>query len=161
MRYTIRPLTIDDLKTYRATRLLALQTDKGVFRRPYEVEAAMPESYWIQRLTNPDGTIFGLFHNTILIGITAIVIEEAGHGYLTHSYIKPAYRRQGLSLLFFEKRIAWAKERGLKRLVVNHRETNIASKAAIQKSGFRFTHAEKADWPDGKTENLLNYELMI
>lgn len=161
MSYSIRPLIVNDLRDYKALRLEALKTEPTVFRRGYKEESGFPEAYWMQRLTNPNGTIFGLFHDTNLIGITAIIIEDEGQGYLTHSYIKSQYRGQNLSTLFFKTRIKWAKERKLKRLIVNHRKSNMASKAAIQKAGFRFTHAEKATWSDGSIEDMLHYELLL
>lgn len=161
MSFKILPLTLENLDEYKAIRLQALQTDPGVFRRSYKEEAAMPDEFWSQRLTNPKGTIFGLFNDAELIGITAILIEPEGHGYMTHSYILPEYRGQNLSKIFFEKRIEWVQEKGLKRIVVNHRKNNLASKAAILKSGFIYTHSEKIQWPDGSFEEVIYYESIL
>lgn len=161
MTYSIRPLTINDLSEYKSLRLYALKTEPAFFRSSYREEAVFLREHWAQRLTNPKGTIFGLFHFAELIGITAIMIEDEGHGYLTHSYIRPQHRRQNLSTLLFQTRINWAKDRKLKKLVVNHRKSNLASKAAIIKAGFRFTHAENTVWPDGSNDDFLNYELLF
>lgn len=161
MNYKILPLTIKEVGAYKNIRLKALLTDPGVFRSSYDEEANMPDSYWQNRLAKSNACIFGLYKESLLVGITGIAIEEAGHGYLTHTYILPEHRGQGLSKLFFETRITWAKNRGLQRLVINHRKSNHASRANILKYGFVFTHAEDVLWQDGASEELLHYELYI
>ena len=161
MPFSIRPLIERDVSEYKAIRLLALQTDPSVFRSSYKDEAGLPEAEWVKRITNPDRTIFGLFHDAALIGITAISIQSEGHGYMTHSYIHKEFRKQNLSKFFFDIRIAWAKERGLKKLLINHRKSNLVSKAAILRSGFKYTGYETVEWPDGKYDDLLHYELLL
>jgi hypothetical protein len=46
-----------------------------------------------------------------------------------------------------------------KRLSVSHRESNIASKAANQHFGFRYSHREACNCLDGTTEDVLYYVL--
>ena len=63
--------------------------------------------------------------------------------------------------MLYEPRIAWAKEKGYKKLIISHRKSNSASKAANQKFGFVYTHSESKTWPDGITEDNVYYELPL
>lgn len=83
--YNIKPLMVSDLEAYKNIRLEALQTEPGMFGNSYSLEAAMTEEQWLDRLTNPGRCCFGLYHNGLLIGITAIVVQE-GIGHMTQSY---------------------------------------------------------------------------
>ncbi|HTM67185.1 MAG TPA: GNAT family N-acetyltransferase [Flavipsychrobacter sp.] len=158
--YYIRPLTASDLSLYRKMRLEALQTHPGFFGNSHAKEASMPEEQWLERLTNPDRCCFGLYSGNELVGITGIVIED-GKGYLTQSYIREQHRGSGLSRMLYQARINWAKEHGLKQLLVGHRASNVVSKAANQHFGFQFSYTESRNWPDGGIEDMVYYVLEI
>ena len=134
-----------------------------MFGNSYAMEAAYPEENWAQRCTNPGCAIFGLYANDELIGITGIIqnAENPEEGYMTQSYIRRAHRGQKLSGLLYEARIAWARSNGIGRLIISHKATNHASKAANQRFGFCYTHSESRTWPDGSTEDNLFYELIL
>jgi RimJ/RimL family protein N-acetyltransferase len=161
--YSIRQLHDEDLGPYRSMRVEALTLEKGMYGSPPEKEIAYNDEEWINRLTSPASAIFGLFHDGNIIGITAIFIQDAdeGIGYMTQSYIKKKFRGQHLSRLFYEARIGWARERKLKKLVISHRQKNEISKAANQRYGFKYTHTEMRQWPDGMEEANLFYELAL
>lgn len=74
-------------------------------------------------------------------------------------FIQPAYRGRGLSALFHEARLDWAKMRKFKRVIVSHRISNQASAAAIRRAGFAETHAENKLWPDGVEADQVFYRL--
>lgn len=162
MFYT-RRFSLDDIDVYKAIRLEALLNDPGMYGNSYAMEVVLPEEEWADRIANPRFARFGLYDNTSLIGITGIVIDKdkPGEAYMTQSYIRNAYRGQHLSRLLYDARIAWAKEQGVKRLIIGHRESNAASKAANQRYGFTFTHREANTWPDGAAEDMLYYELSL
>jgi GNAT superfamily N-acetyltransferase len=161
--YNIRQLHAADLYLYRSMRVEALTLEKGMYANPPEKEIAYNDEEWINRLTNPASAIFGLFNDSTIIGITAIFIQNAdeGIGYMTQSYIKKEFRGQHLSRLFYEARIGWARERKLKKLVISHRQKNRVSKSANQRFGFKYTHNEMRQWPDGMEEANLFYELVL
>jgi len=160
VEYYIRPLSASDLTAYKCIRLEALQTEPGMFGNSYATEAAMIEQQWLDRLTNPARCCFGLYHNKVLIGITAIVVQD-GIGYMTQSYIRKEHRGKRLSRLFYEIRIDWARNHGLSRLEIGHRKSNIISKAANQRYGFRYSKTESRTWPDGVTEDMVYYKLEL
>lgn len=156
--YHIRQLQTADADLYKTLRLEALTNEPGVFSAALAVEQAFSEAQWIARLSRPDSAIFGLFYDEQAIGITGVLIEEdAAH--CTQSYICTAHRGRHLSRLFYETRIAWAKSRGLKRIITAHRLSNLQSMRANQHFGFKPTHSLSQQWPDGSTEELVYYAL--
>jgi len=160
---SLRRLQPEEAPRYKTLRLEALKNDPGMFGNRYELEAAYSEERWTERLVNPNGACFGLFYHEELIGITGIIIdkEEPAEAHLTQSYIRDNYRGRQLSRLFYEARIAWAKQHNLSRLIISHRESNVISKAANQHFGFRYTHRETKLWPDGQQEDVLYYVLEL
>ncbi|RYG44765.1 MAG: GNAT family N-acetyltransferase [Chitinophagaceae bacterium] len=164
MKYTIRQFTSADLEAYKSMRLEALQLACGMFGNSYETEADFPEAQWLARIDNPLGGCFGLYYGEELIGITGIVVSDPDTpdaAYMTQSYIRAAYRGKGLSAILYDARLQWAREHGIKRLKIGHRKSNAASKAANQRYGFTYTHSEPRQWPDGRDEDMLYYELIL
>lgn len=159
--YYIRQLSPADLELYRAIRLEALRLEPGVFGSNYAREAAFTKGVWQQRLSHPDAASFGLFYDGGLVGITGIIIQRPGEGTLVASYIRKEYRNRGLSALLYGARLAWARDKGLKTVVVSHRKSNQASKTANQHFGFRYTHTQMTLWPDGQEEEKLFYILAL
>lgn len=159
--YYIRQLSPADLEAYRAVRLEALQLEPGVFGSNYGREAAFTTGVWQQRLSRQDAASFGLFYAGELVGITGIIIQRPGEGALVASYIRKEYRKRGLSAMLYEARLTWARDKGLKTLVVSHRKSNQASMAANRHFGFRYTHTQMTLWPDGQEEEELFYILAL
>lgn len=163
-QYTIRQFSPEDVAQYKSIRLEALQLDRGMFCSSYEYESAFSREQWLARVSNPVGACFGLYYGDELIGITGVVVadkEKPDEAYMTQSYIRKAYRGKGLSKMLYEARLAWAKEHQIKYLKIGHRASNLASKAANQHYGFIYTHSEPNAWPDGQTEDMFYYELML
>src|SRR5688572_14040110 len=93
-RYTVRQLLADDVAMYKAMRLEALKLEPGMFGNSYALESGYSDKQWSERISNPKGAIFGLYHLQELVGITAIIIDkdQAEEGYMTQSYIQTAHR---------------------------------------------------------------------
>lgn len=53
----------------------------------------------------------------------------------------------------------WANDLQIKKLSISHRESNIISKAANQRLGFKYTHRETINWLDDTSEDALYYVL--
>lgn len=164
IQYTIRQFLPEDVAQYKSMRLEALQQDGGMFCNSYEYESTFLQEQWIARIANPNGACFGLYYGDELIGITGIVVtdeEKPDEADMTQSYIRKIYRGKGLSKLLYEARLEWAKAHQIKCLKIGHRAGNQASKSANQPYGFKYTHSEPHTWPDGKTEDMLYYELVL
>lgn len=158
----IRQLTEHDWPFYREIRMEALAHDPECFTTSENEENFISEN-WIERLTNPNGAIFGLFHKGQIVGLTSIHREnddpKSYRAWMGQSYIKPEYRGHQLSELLFDTRIDWAKKQGnLIALVVAHREDNLISKKAIQHYGFKFIGSRTKTYVDGKSARSLVYE---
>lgn len=161
--FSIRAFRPDEVEAYQAMRLEALRLEPGVFGSNYAREAAFAPDEWLARLTSPTSVCMGLYHDGELIGITGVVVDrdDATRGIMVQSYICKAYRGRGLSRLFYEARLAWAREKGLRTLRIGHKESNLVSKAANQRHGFVFSHREACTWPDGSVEDILYYDLEL
>jgi RimJ/RimL family protein N-acetyltransferase len=161
--YRIRAFLPSDLIVYRDMRLEALQTEAGNFGNSYSQEAGLSEAEWLDRITNPYRCCFGLYKDEELIGITGIVRskDKPEEAYMSQSYIRKAYRGQGLAALLYQARIEWAKANDVRYLVIGHRQNNIASRNANQKFHFVYTHQEAREWPDGCLEPMFYYRLQL
>lgn len=156
--YNIRQLGENEADLYRSVRLEAIRAEPALFRCSKPAEADLTDADWQERIKHPRA-VFGLFEGERLIGMTSILLLNEEEGYLGQSYIRKEHRGKGLSALFYEIRIAWATELGLKRLSISHRDGNLVSKAANQRYGFRYSHRESVNWLDGTTGDSLYYFL--
>jgi RimJ/RimL family protein N-acetyltransferase len=100
------------------------------------------------------------------IGITCVSVDRNDPtrktALLWGSWLAPRVRGRGLSELMYKTRINWAKEqRGVEKIIVSHRASNVASKFANQKHGFVLTHKAGKIWMDSTTEDEIFYELKI
>lgn len=161
--YTIDQFNAGTVAAYKQIRLEALQSDPHVFGNSYEKEMSFSNEQWLNRVNNNNSACFGLYANGKLIGLTGIVLdkEETDMAHMVQSYIRKAYRGMGLSKLLYDIRISWAKEHGVKKLKIGHKQSNLASKAANQRYGFTYTYRENIEWPDGSREDVLYYELEL
>jgi GNAT superfamily N-acetyltransferase len=162
-QYSIRSFLPEEMEQYKGIRLESLQLEAAVFGSNYAREAAFTTDEWLMRIAQPNSDCFGLYCDGELIGLTGIVIDKTDPalGHMTQSYIRETYRGLGLSRLLYDARLAWAKQHQLKTLRIGHRESNIASKAANQHYGFRFSYREACTWPDGGNEDILYYDLQL
>jgi len=162
----IRALDPSDWHAFREIRLLALQTEPGVFFSSYLAELALAPQDWQERIAGAGRVVFGLFAGDELIGITGVVTDRddptGTTAMLAMSYIRPEHRGRGLTALFYEARLRWiAAQPRFTRAIVSHRASNTASARAIQRHGFiRVGHAART-WPDGTTEDEVRYELLV
>lgn len=163
--FSIRQLVATDWQLYRDLRLEALSRHPNFFS-PSRDEFKFTELEWKERLDNKNAASFGLFSGPTMIGLTGIVREnnnsQSSNALLVSSYIQPEYRERGLSKLFFEARLQWAKKQGnIKTLTLEHRDDNLASQKAHQKFGFQLLESRMQSWPDGQQRPCLIYRLKI
>lgn len=75
--------------------------------------------------------------------------------------MRKEYRGIGLSVMFYEARLNWAKHENISAVIVSHRESNLASKMANQKFGFQYTHEQNKIWADGVKNQEIFYRLFL
>jgi RimJ/RimL family protein N-acetyltransferase len=161
----VRRLWPADWRANREIRLEALADSPGAYFTSAAEAAARSDAQWQAMVADPDMAVFGLFEAEQLVGLTAIYIDKddpAGRtAGLAMSYIRPAWRARGLTRLLYEARLDWARERGLARVRVSHRDGNEPSRRAILAHGFRRVGATPHRWPDGATADNVSYELLL
>jgi RimJ/RimL family protein N-acetyltransferase len=163
---SIRQLTEDEWRELRKIRLKALKTDPLVFGSNFERESRMTEADWRGWLRSNDSAIFIIFAAGAPIGMTGVSIfrdDPTGQtAIFWGSWLEPHFRGKGLSDLMYQARLEWARRHpSVERIVVSHRASNLASKYANQKHGFKFTRAREKIWSDGAVEDELCYELYL
>lgn len=164
----IRALEHSEWKNLRNVRLEAVTNHPNYFLSNPEQTKALSEKDWKRRIESNASRIFGLYNPSLkqcqLIGITGIFIppEQQNTACLVMSYIKPEYRGNGYSSMFFDARFDWALSNNtLEILKVCHREGNHPSQHAITKHGFKFIGKEQIEWPDGTIDTEYQYELNL
>ncbi len=165
LNFSIRKLKTDDWQIMKQIRLEALRLHPHFFW-PMQDEFKFTDADWKERLSNPNGTNFGLFNEkNEIIGLTGIFRDQNDRSlaWLVASYIQAAYRRMGLTRLLYEARIAWAKEQGdIHSLCLHHREDNEASRRSHQKFNFEFIKMHPPEtWPNGEIKSAVEYRLKI
>jgi RimJ/RimL family protein N-acetyltransferase len=162
---SIRRLSVDDWQAGRAIRLQALAECPGNYFTSLAEAEARDDDDWRAMLANPRMATFGLFVGNLLAGLTAIYIADEDPSNRTAgfamSYLRPEWRGRGFARRLHEVRLDWARANNMVRVIVSHRASNAASRAAILRSGFRRIRAEPYLWPDGVTEDDVRYELML
>ncbi len=161
--FKLRRFLTSDWDKFKKIRLEALQVHPDLFT-PSKNEFEFSKKDWIARLSNPDAATFGLYLDNEVVGLTGIVIDrnDSTRAILVMSYIRNPFRNKGLSSLFYERRLDWAKKRGdIKIVESGHVEGNVVSYKANQKFGFSsrgfYDHKEK----DGTSRRVFIYELPL
>jgi len=161
--YSLQRLLPFKWEEYKSIRLEALQTNAEMFGSNYVKEAAYSQNDWVSFLEDDTRAMFALYDKESLIGLTGVTLkkEDATTAILFASFIKPSYRNKGLSELFYQARIEWARQKKCNSIIVSHRAGNEVSKAAIQRFGFKFTSAKRVMWHDGVCADELLYCLQL
>lgn len=160
----VRPFAASEWELYKAVRLKALASDPHVFGSSLEKEKGYADDRWQNTVANPDVGVFGVFHQSAVIGMTGVVIkrEKPADATLWGSWLEKEWRGKGLSRKMYEARIDWARRHPeIHRIVVSHRKSNQMSKAANQKHGFVWTHDSDKVWNDTVNEPECHYELRV
>jgi RimJ/RimL family protein N-acetyltransferase len=161
--YSLQRLLPSKWQEYKSIRLEALQTNPEMFGSNYLKEAAYSQNDWVSFLEDDTRAMFALYDKKSLIGLTGVTLkkEDATTAILFASFIKPSYRNNGLSELFYQARIDWARNKKCSSVIVSHRAGNEASKAANQRFGFKLTDVKKVTWQDGICADELMYSLQL
>jgi len=162
----VRELEPSEWRAFRDVRLHALRSEPGLFFSSHDAESALGETEWRRRVRNPNGQMFGVFDGERLVGITGVITardDPSGESaMLIASYLLPEYRGRGLSRLLYEARLAWVRERPrYRRVVVSHRRSNEPSRRAIGRFGFAPVATVSTTWPDGSTDDELQYAMAV
>ena len=161
--YTLRRFVPADWESYKLIRLQALQTNPEMFGSSYAKEALYSQNDWVSLLEIDTRAMFGLYHLDSLIGLSGATIKKENPftAILFASFIKKTYRGLGLSKLFYQVRMDWARSKKCESVTVSHRLGNEISKAANQSFGFTYSHTNNVVWPYGVYDDELVYVLTL
>lgn len=151
----------DDWQRYRAIRLASLRDTPDAFWATTAGEEAQPEAWWRDRLTTEDrltllavddgvdaGTMGGGPHH-----------EDPGDGLLYAVWVAPAARGGGAAEALIEAAIAWARQRGHRRLRLDVGDHNVRAAAFYARVGFIPTGV--ASTFPAPREHLTEHELAL
>lgn len=140
----IAPLTAADVARYRALMLHAYAVEPDAFTSTAEERAALPESWWTDRLAHPKGLgqAFGAFAGDDLVGTVAIEFSakpKTRHkAHLIGMFVSPAARGLGAGKALLEAAIAHARARaGTRVITLTVTQGNEAAIALYRGAGFQ------------------------
>jgi ribosomal protein S18 acetylase RimI-like enzyme len=111
MQWGIRELLAADAVSFRRLRLEALQKYPDSFGSTYEVEAAKPLEYFLERLEK--NSVFGGFDHKELVGIIGFYqqsgIKDKHKGFIWGMYVRPPLQGSGLASALLSSVIELAK----------------------------------------------------
>lgn len=145
MRFSILPLGADDWGRNRAIRLRALADTPDAFGSTLADARQMSEAAWRQRLTRTDSATFVATttdQKDVGLIVGAPYDDEMG---LYSMWVAPAARQQGVGGALVDAVIAWARQSGRSKLVLDVGDENHAAIALYVSRGFR---------PNGRTGTL-------
>jgi RimJ/RimL family protein N-acetyltransferase len=133
----IRPLTPVDTSLYRDIRLEGLKQDPAAFSSSFEREAAMPLSWFEERIVK--GNILGAFAADELVAVAGYWPQEGAkvkhRAALWGMYVRPAARNSGLGRRLVEAVVNHASGR-VEHLLLSVVSENEAAHRLYQKLGF-------------------------
>jgi ribosomal protein S18 acetylase RimI-like enzyme len=107
----IRQLGVDDVETYRALRLDALQSEPRAFGADHAHEATTSRDAFARRLT--ENAVFGAFDGLKAVGLAGFYkvtdIKSAHIGVLFGMYVAPSHRGRAIGRRLVETVIAHAR----------------------------------------------------
>lgn len=147
MTIGIRRIRAGEWPELRRLRLEALHDAPLAFGSTYERDAAMEHVVW-QRWA--DDAAAGA-DQVMVVAVTdgrwvamargSVSRDDSAAAYLTAVYVDPAFRGGGLGRAVSAEVIAWARERGLGRLVLHVADWNVAARRTYESLGFVTTGA--------------------
>jgi GNAT superfamily N-acetyltransferase len=141
----IRPGLEGDAPAYRDLRLEALHNHPEAFSSDYETYAAMPMSYWVQRLRfdHPDNQSIMYFaaHGEELLGMCGVAYSRARKArhsaYLVSMYVRPDWRGLGVADGLIAACRDWARAREITILKLGVASSNVPAILCYVRSGFQ------------------------
>lgn len=140
---TVRALGLEDVAAYRDLMLLAYRLAPEAFTSTAEERAALPTSWWAQRVSAGDGRsqAFGAFLGRRLVGAVAMEYGERlrtrHQAHLVGMFVDAAARRRGAGLALVQAALAHARDsRGARLVQLTVTEGNTEALRLYRAAGF-------------------------
>lgn len=160
----IRRWTEADWEAFKALRIEAIRAHPSVFLDNADHEEQEGEAFWKAKFLPLEKTaIFAAYDGDIPVSMAGIfpLRQDPDHTMmLGMCFVRPDYRGRGISNALYAHCIARAKSvKGIRKIIVSHRENNHASQAAIIKAGFQLVETHEKSYGDGSHGISYRYEL--
>lgn len=147
MDFTIEPLTPSAWERYRRIRLRALKENPEAFGSVYADQLPQPDSFWINRLKQPNTAILIAVTDSgedVGLAVGAPEDDETAAG-LFSLWVAASARRSGVAGRLVDAVIDWAFQSGYPKLLLDVGDLNHAAISLYASRGFV---------PTGKTGNV-------
>ncbi len=161
----IRPAIAEDLSAYRDLRLEALRNHPEAFGADYAQDAAQPESFWQERLSNTIDNPMGILHlavaDQMLIGMTGIYRinspKEQHNGNIWGVYVRPDRRGLHVAEALIEACVIWAKAKQLRNVKLKVNAANVGAIRCYSRCRFTVYGVD----PDGLFIDSTYYDELL
>lgn len=141
----VRAFQVHEWRTLRDMRLRALADAPEAFARTFAEEAPRPDSEWAQQLADSVHSLSKLSlvaeRNGVAVGLAYAQLrsESPDTADLFSMWVAPEARRNGAGRALLAAVIAWAGERGVRRLILQVAEGNTNAESLYAEAGLHFT----------------------
>jgi ribosomal protein S18 acetylase RimI-like enzyme len=136
---TVRRVSADDVDLMRELRLRALQDAPMAFGSTYARELAFAPEVWEQRVrANAAGerSVGFVAEPSAGMAVGAIDDDDPGLAHLYGMWVAPEARRTGTGRALVDAVVAWAAQRGARRVLTSVADGNPAATALYAAAGF-------------------------
>lgn len=122
--------------------LIIIPTEDSHLDTIAEIEANCFSAPWSRKsfadgMKNPDiQSYFTAFYNNKIVGYICLfhIFED---GELLNIAVSPSYRKMGIAQSLIDYMVEYLKQKGINRITLEVRKSNIAARSLYEKNGFR------------------------
>ena len=143
----VRRIRPDEWRELRRLRLEALRDAPLAFGSTHQREAALDDAHWRRWAADAAAGVAQVIVAADAGGRWAAMArgslsrDEPADGYLTAVYVPPRWRGRGLGRAVSAEVVAWARDRGLRRILLHVADWNDAARRTYESLGFVATDA--------------------
>jgi ribosomal protein S18 acetylase RimI-like enzyme len=157
----IEPITLENLATFKAIRLRALEDTPSAFASTYARESRMSDEEWMSRVERWSGECgigFLAFDEDMACGIAGAYLEpnDRLRAQLISMWTAPTHRESGVGRMLVNEVAAWARRRGAEVLQLMVTSRNDAAMRFYERLGFKRTGRTE---PYPNDAALVEYEM--
>jgi len=158
---TIVRISEQNIWTFKAVRLQALQDSPTAFGSTYARESQLTDAEWLKRVDNwsgERGVGFLAMDNDLPCGIIGVFLDEnhPQQAQIVSMWVAPEYRRSGLGRALIDATRSWSQPRGVRTLSLMVTSCNHAAIEFYERIGFTMT-GHTTPYPNDPS--LIEYEM--
>jgi len=138
----IRPFLPNEWRRYRDLRLRALQDSPDAFGSTFETSSLIPDSEWkarLERVSPRTDLPMGAMAGGEPVGLAWAKIENPDDGvaHLYQMWVAPEFRGAGVGRGLVDAAVNWARDRGVKAMVLDVTCGNVPATRLYESMGFQ------------------------